>query len=268
MNDRICLSSGRFDLTEKKGHKRLKTVLIVLEILGLIAFIATIPVFNSGNMAGLAFFSLCLLITLFWNKLEGFRKSRVGKAVFTAAGTFLVLGLCYAAFLSFQMVRACLARTEKPNMVVVLGCQLWGEEPSPMLKKRLDAAYDLLIRYPDIPVVVTGGQGDDEVISEGEGMKKYLLRRGISEDRIIVEDKSTSTYENIRNAFEITDKMGLSRDITIATSEYHVYRASLMAKQQGAGEVTSAPSMTDLNLVPAYWVREWLGISHFWVFGK
>ena len=61
--------------------------------------------------------------------------------------------------------------------------------------------------------------------------------------------------------------MGLSRDITIATSEYHVYRASLMAKAQGAGEVTSAPSFTDINLLPAYWVREWLGISHFHVFG-
>ena len=107
----------------------------------------------------------------------------------------------------------------------------------------------------------------DEVISEGEGMKRYLMRRGISEDRIIVEDKSTSTYENIKNAFEITDAMGLSRDITIATSEYHLYRASLIAKSPGAGEVTSIPSFTDFNLVPAYWVREWLGISHFFVFG-
>ena len=99
-------------------------------------------------------------------------------------------------------------------------------------------------------------------------MKRYLVRKGISEDRIIVEDKSTSTFENIKNAFEITDAMGMSRDVTIATSEYHIYRASLIARSQGAGKVTSAPSFTDLNLVPAYWVREWLGISHFFVFGS
>lgn len=255
-------------MAEKAKHNKLRIVLIAFEVLGILAFLCTFPVFNSGNITGLAFFTVCLLITVFWKKLEGFRKSKAGKTVTVLFFTFIAVCICFAGFLTFQMIRACINAPAKPNMVVVLGCQLWGEEPSPMLKKRLDSAYELLIRYPDVPVVVTGGQGDDEVISEGEGMKRYLVRRGISEDRIIVEDQSTSTFENIRNAFEITDKMGLSRDITIATSEYHVYRASLMAKKQGAGEVTSAPSFTDINLLPVYWVREWLGISHFWVFGS
>ena len=245
----------------------IRVVLIVIEIIGLLAFLGTLSVFNSGNIAGLAVMTFFLLVTVFWNKTEGFRKNKAGKAVTVFLSVFFILGFCYAGFLSFNMVRTCLTKPGKPNMIVVLGCQLWGEDPSPMLQKRLDKAYDLLVKYPDVPVVVTGGQGDDEVISEGEGMKRYLMRRGISEDRIIVEDKSTSTYENIKNAFEITDAMGLSRDITIATSEYHLYRASLIAKSQGAGEVTSIPSFTDFNLVPAYWVREWLGISHFFVFG-
>ena len=249
-------------------QKKTRVILIVIEILAVLAFLfGSIPVFNSGNMAGAAVTGSLLLITIFWQKTKGFRRTGFGKTVTIAVTAFYILGFGFAGFLTFNMVKACINRPVKPNMVVVLGCQLWGEEPSPMLKKRLDKAYELLIQYPDIPVVVTGGQGDDEIISEGEGMKRYLVRRGISEDRIIVEDKSTSTYENIRNAFEITDAMGLSRDITIATSEYHVYRASLMAKAQGAGEVTSIPSHTDLNLLPVYWVREWLGISHFHVFG-
>lgn len=255
-------------MADTAKHKKARIILIVIEILAVLLFLfGSVPVFNSGNIAGAAVTGSILLITLFWYKTAKFRRSRAGKAVTAAVAAFYILGIGFAGFLSFNMVRACLNRPEKPNMVVVLGCQLWGEDPSPMLKKRLDKAYELLVRYPDIPVVVTGGQGDDEIISEGEGMKRYLVKRGISEDRIIVEDKSTSTYENIRNAFDITDKMGLSRDITIATSEYHVYRASLMAKAQGAGEVTSAPSFTDINLLPAYWVREWLGISHFHVFG-
>ncbi len=255
-------------MADTAKHKNARIILIVIEILAVLLFLfGSVPVFNSGNIAGAAVTGSILLITLFWYKTAKFRHSRAGKAVTAAVAAFYILGFGFAGFLSFNMVRACLNRPEKPNMVVVLGCQLWGEDPSPMLKKRLDKAYELLVRYPDIPVVVTGGQGDDEIISEGEGMKRYLVKRGISEDRIIVEDKSTSTYENIRNAFDITDKMGLSRDITIATSEYHVYRASLMAKAQGAGEVTSAPSFTDINLLPAYWVREWLGISHFHVFG-
>ena len=250
-------------MADTAKHKKARIILIVIEILAVLLFLfGSVPVFNSGNIAGAAVTGSILLITLFWYKTAKFRRSRAGKAVTAAVAAFYILGFGFAGFLSFNMVRACLNRPEKPNMVVVLGCQLWGEDPSPMLKKRLDKAYELLVRYPDIPVVVTGGQGDDEIISEGEGMKRYLVKRGI-----IVEDKSTSTYENIRNAFDITDKMGLSRDITIATSEYHVYRASLMAKAQGAGEVTSAPSFTDINLLPAYWVREWLGISHFHVFG-
>ena len=248
-------------------HKILRRILIVIEVLGILTFLCTFPVFNSGNIAGLAVMTLLLLMTVFWNRMKNFRQSKPGKVITVSVFVFLILGFCFAGFLSVNMIRACFAQPEKPNMVVVLGCQLWGEDPSPMLKKRLDKAYDLLVRYPDVPVVVTGGQGDDEVISEGEGMKRYLMRRGISEERIIVEDKSTSTYENIKNAFSITDSMGLSRDITIATSEYHVYRASLMAKKEGAGVVTSAPSFTDINLLPTYWVREWLGISHFLVFG-
>lgn len=254
-------------MSDTGKHKLIKTILIVIEILGILTFLCTFPVFNSGNIAGIAVMSFLLLMTVFWNRMKSFRETKAGKAITVFIFVFLILGFVFAGFLSFNMARACFARPEKPNMVVVLGCQLWGEEPSPMLKKRLDKAYDLLVKYPDVPVVVTGGQGDDEVISEGEGMKRYLMRRGISEDRIIVEDKSTSTYENIKNAFEITDSMGLSRDITIATSEFHVYRASLMAKKEGAGEVTSAPSFTDINLLPTYWVREWLGISHFLVFG-
>jgi uncharacterized SAM-binding protein YcdF (DUF218 family) len=255
-------------VTKNANRRSFRIFLTVFEIIGILAFLGTLPVFNSGNIAGLAVMTFFLLVTVFWDKTEGFRKSRTGKAVTVALTTFFILGFCYAGFLTFNMVRACLAKPEKPNMIVVLGCQLWGEDPSPMLQKRLDKAYDLLVKYPDVPVVVTGGQGDDEVISEGEGMKRYLVRRGISEDRIIVEDKSTSTFENIKNAFEITDAMGLSRDVTIATSEYHLYRASLIARSQGAGKVTSAPSFTDINLVPAYWVREWLGISHFFVFGS
>lgn len=249
-------------------HKVLRRILIIAEILAVLAFLGSLPVFNSGNIAGLAVSVGLLLITVFWYRTAGFRKSKAGRVVTAAAAVVLTAGFCYAGYLSFNMVRSCLAIPDKPNMVVVLGCQLWGEDPSPMLKKRLDKACELLEKYPDIPVVVTGGQGDDEVISEGEGMKRYLLKKGISEDRIIVEDQSTSTFENIKNAFEITDSMGLSRDITIATSEYHVYRASLIAKSQGAGEVTSIPSRTDFNLIPTYWVREWLGISHFHVFGK
>ena len=259
---------GEHILIKAGKSQTIRIILIILEVLSALAFVISFRSFNTGNAAGFLISVFLLLITAFWNKTGRFRKSTVGKAITVFVAAFLIACFCYAGFLSFKMVRSCLNHLDNPNMVVVLGCQLWGEDPSPMLQKRLDKAYELLEQYPDIPVVVTGGQGDDEVISEGKAMKMYLLKRGISEDRIIVEDKSTSTYENIRNAFEITDSMGYSRDITVVTSEYHIFRAELIARSLGSGEITSYPSHTDIYLLPAYWVREWLAISHYIVFGN
>lgn len=86
---------------------------------------------------------------------------------------------------------------------------------------------------PDTLCIVSGGKGDDEKISEALAMKNYLLEKGMDSDRIIMEDKSTSTYENIQNSLKILDELGMSHDMTIVTDGFHQYRASLIAKAQG-----------------------------------
>lgn len=157
---------------------------------------------------------------------------------------------------------------KETDLIIVLGCKVKGERPSRMLRRRLDAAYEAMQKHPDALVVLSGGKGSDEKISEAEGMRRYLVEKGADESRLIMEDKSTNTFENIKFSFAITDKLGCGRDITIVTDGFHQYRASLIAKQEGAKNVTAYSANTQPKYVPTYWVREWLGLTHFFVFGN
>ena len=116
--------------------------------------------------------------------------------------------------------------------------------------------------------VVTAGKGDDEKISEALAMKNYLLEKGMDSDRVIMEDKSTSTYENIQNSLKILDELGMSHDMTIVTDGFHQYRASLIAKAQGVENVTAYSAYTEPRYLFTYWVREWLGLTHFFMLGS
>ena len=176
--------------------------------------------------------------------------------------------MLYAGVLSFKMYKAMSDEPQKTELIVVLGCQVRGETPSRMLRHRLDTAFDAMQKHPDALCVVSGGKGSDELISEAEAMRRYLVAKGADESRIVMEDKSTNTFENIKFSFEITDKLGYDRDITIVTDGYHQYRAGLIARKQGAENVTSYSAPTEFKFQATYWVREWMGLSRFFVLGR
>lgn len=247
-------------------------VILAVEIFFLLLFIMPLPIVNSGNIAGMLFFIMLILMTAFfrqfcimlarlWGKIPG-------RVLIIAAAIFLAAGFIYVGILSVKMYKAQKNAPQDTELIVVLGCQVRGERPSRMLRRRLDVAYDAMEKHPNAICVVSGGQGSGENISEAEAMKRYLVEKGADESRIIMENKSTSTFENIKFTFEITDKLGCGRDITIVTDGFHQYRASLIAKQEGAEEVTAYSSSTEARFLPTYWVREWLGLTHFWVFGN
>lgn len=135
--------------------------------------------------------------------------------------------------------------TTPPETILVLGARVIGTtpqaaRPSTVLKERLDAALPYIKRHKTIPVVVSGGQGSDEILSEAAVMKRYLLTHGVPEKQIIVEDRSTRTQENIRNAQRITPL----KNVLIVTSDFHMYRAKLLAKRAGIPKISglAAPS--------------------------
>lgn len=250
----------------------IKYILMALETFLLILFLIPLPIICSGNIAGAAvclallaitanFKAFCGIISNIWSHL-------LGKIALIAVIAIIAAGIIYVSILSVLMYKAQENNPDDPNVIVVLGCKVNGEKPSRMLRRRLDAAYDALQKQPDTLCIVSGGQGSNEKISEAQAMKNYLVDKGIDESRIIMEDNSTSTYENIQFSLKILDEMGMSHDMTLVTDGFHQYRASLIAKSQGVENVTAYSAYTEPRYLFTYWVREWLGLTHFFVFGN
>ena len=250
----------------------LEKVLLFAELLLALMFLAAFPVLNLGNLTGLVLCAIAAALTADMFGLRtalcgAVRGSTAGKIVACAVGLLLIAGTALCVLFSVNMTRGMNnAPRQEPKLIIVLGCQVRGDRPSKMLARRINTAYEAMQRYPGVMVVVSGGKGGDEDISEAECMKRYLVDKGADPARIIMEDKSTTTFENIQNSFAVTDPLGLGRDVTIVTDGFHQYRASLIAKKMGAAEVTAISARTELRFVPTYWVREWLALAEFFVF--
>lgn len=246
--------------------------LLVLELLLLFIFVWPLPVFCAGNIAGMLF-SFALLAATYYDKrfirlIKRLWSSAGGKCLLIGAGLLIVVGIVYVTVLSVKMYRAQEKTDSDSKVVVVLGCQVKGTRPSLMLSRRLNAAYELLEKDDEMICVVSGGKGWNEKISEAQCMREYLIEKGIAPERIISEDKSTNTYENLKFTRQILDERGLGRDIIIATDAFHEYRASLIAEKLDYGKVSSCPAYTKLRYMPTYWVREWIGLTHYFIFGN
>ena len=152
------------------------------------------------------------------------------------------------------------------DYMIILGAQVRGTRLSKALKMRLDAAYPYLKDNPDTIVIVSGGQGQGEDISEAEAMKRYLVEKGISYHRIIKEDRSTSTYENIKFSKELLDLE--SPSLVIVTNNFHVFRSIGIAKKQGMGKVQGLSAPGDSILTVHYYVREAASVLKDFVFGN
>ncbi|MBR1739936.1 MAG: YdcF family protein [Ruminococcus sp.] len=246
-------------------------IFIALEVFLAVIFLIPLPDLNAGNIAGLCLSFVLLGVTGKWQAFSGLIKklwsSGGGKALLITCGAVIAAGIVYVTVLSVKMYRAQEDRPEEPRVLVVLGCKVRGERPSRMLRRRLDTAYKVLCDHPETVCIVSGGKGSGESISEAEAMKRYLVDKGIDESRIIMEDRSVSTYENLKFSLKIMEERGLGKDLTIVTDGFHQYRAHMIAKELGAGEVTSYSAYTLPRFLPTYWVREWIGITHYFLLG-
>ncbi|GKV70041.1 hypothetical protein NCCP2716_25390 [Sporosarcina sp. NCCP-2716] len=148
---------------------------------------------------------------------------------------------------------------------IVLGAKVNGTQPSKSLRYRLEAAYDYAEKYPDVTLVLSGGQGEDEDISEGVAMAEYLTARGLPQERLIVEDQSTSTYENLVNSKRLLPPGTAA--VTLITSDYHVARAGMLAKKVGWDwDAVSAKTPQSVKMKTG--IRERLALLKTWVVGK
>ena len=141
------------------------------------------------------------------------------------------------------------------DVIVVLGCKT----PSRAFNWRAETAAGYLKAHPETTAVVTGGQGSDEAISEGEAFHQRLLQLGILEDRIQTETESTSTRENFINADHLYAVK--NKTVGIVTSSYHIYRSILIAGQCGYTDVFGIPAKTLLFYEPDNILREVLALA-------
>lgn len=116
------------------------------------------------------------------------------------------------------------------DYIVVLGAGLKGKEPGYYLQKRLDKAIQYLKLDNKIKIIVSGGQGPDEEISEALAMKNYLLKNGVPKKQIFMESLSTTTYENLKFSKELAFKNGVKNPkFLIVSTDFHLYRAKFLA---------------------------------------
>jgi len=149
--------------------------------------------------------------------------------------------------------------------MIVLGAKVKpGGVPSLSLKNRLEEAVKYLKKYPRVKVIVSGGKGEDEDRTEASVMLKYLQDNDIDTNRIVVEDQSTSTYENLLFSKELLPKG--TKKITIVSNDFHLKRAKYLAESLGF-EVDVVPAKTPKSVELKLTLREKAALLKTYVFG-
>ena len=177
----------------------------------------------------------------------------------------LVGGLSFGGLFAAVMYGSYNHITGDPQVMVILGCRVMpGGEPSMLLQDRLETALDYLEEDPDILVVVSGGQGSNEPVSEAACMAGWLEERGISEDRIFQEDQSSNTKENLIFSKDLLAREGIDvgeTDVLVVSNGFHLTRARMLAERFGYGEVSTlaAPSSHIPSRIQMY-IREPLAL--------
>lgn len=227
-------------------------------------------------MAGYSFTALvciCLIgVLLFynlcdWTKHKFPKSTKVVKRVFTF---FLVLGLLVVGVTECLIIHASFGdKDETCQYMVVLGAKVRYDGPSVSLMDRIRAAADYMNAHPEVIAIVSGGQGPDEPMPEAQCMYEELVKLGIDPTRIWMEDKATSTWENLHFALDmIEEKTGQRPEkIGLLSSEYHMFRAKMFAKECGV-EAVGIPARTSrLSQMINHFMREVAGVWHYIILG-
>lgn len=221
--------------------------------------------------AGTKFFLIWLVIAAgFWSLGYGWKRGLLELLPLPVrVAGIVVLMLCGMVFFFVEaLVLSGFGRDGEAGLsyIVVLGAQMKENGPSVALQRRLDKACDYLRENPDTLCVVSGGQGSNEPVSEAQGMKDYLVERGIDGARIIMEDQSKDTQQNLAFSRKLIPD-GVTK-IGIVTSNFHVYRSVQLARKQGFPDAEGFGAASGLYFLPNNMLREFFGIMKDWMFGN
>ena len=245
----------------------MKNMQIVFLILIIICMIYAVSIFMVGSgtysfviwIVGAIFFAVAFY---FAGDYRWMRVPTAIRIICYAIISFciIVFATCFGVMLSHFGDRG-----EKDlDYLIVLGAQMRGNDPSTIYKFRLDAAYEYLLDNPDTICVVSGGQGVNETVSEGEGGRDYLIKRGIDPARLIAETNAMDTEENIKYSLAVMETAGKDNTgklrIGVVTNNFHLFRGIHIARNYTDNYVCGIAAGTIPWYLPNNMVRECFGI--------
>lgn len=252
--------------------KVLRIITTIIAIMFLIIFILPISsgILNIGNIFGII---LCSYLIIWCGFNRQYRKIKEKlckfkgiKILWKIYNICVVIFTLYLVVVSVFMITSSTIKPKENATAIVLGAKVNPNGASVILKQRIDAVENYLNENPSTYAVVTGGQGPDEPISEAQCMKENLLNNNINDGRVLIEDKATNTYENIKYSYKIIQDNNLEKSLAITTDSYHQFRARLIARKMGIkseiGAINSNTMSSKIATIcyPTYFVREWFAI--------
>lgn len=149
---------------------------------------------------------------------------------------------------------------------IVLGALVRENGPSDVLKRRLDVAIDYLEQNPETRIIVSGAQGVNEPMTEAQGMYQYLTAAGIEPERILLEEEAVNTYTNLAYSSQLLDKE--TDSVVVVTNNFHVFRATGIARKQGYNEVYGLAASSYPGMLPNNLLRETMGVIKDFIVGN
>ena len=177
--------------------------------------------------------------------------------------SYFIFGFAFAGFMLYSILYLFIPKKKHYDFIVIHGAGLLGgEKVTPLLKRRIDKAVEAYhkSKNPHIKIIASGGQGADEKISEAQAIVNYLLEEtDVPREAIILEDKSTTTYENLLYSKELGEKLVAKPQFLFVTNDYHVFRTSTYARKlkikgDGLGCRTAG------YYIPSAFIREYVAL--------
>ncbi|NLZ33714.1 MAG: YdcF family protein [Clostridiales bacterium] len=192
-------------------------------------------------------------------------KNKILKKLYNIIKCIIVLVLTAFIIIASIIIIFPKKDTSYSDYVIVLGAGLKGEWITLTLRNRLDKTVEYVKKQEkECKIIVSGGQGKGEDISEAEAMKKYLIEKGVDKDLIIMEDKSTNTKENLTFSKDIIEKIEgkyiKNNKVTVITTDFHAFRSNMLAKHLEYKNISFYTSKTESLLVPIQYFREALAV--------
>ena len=251
-----------------KKREKVLWALAGLLLLVSVLSLTVVPGIRFSGLLALALAGGCVLAVFLGRWAE---KSRAGKR----CQRIFLAGLSAALLLFLLVEGLLLSHGERDHSalpadaVIVLGAGVNGETPSLMLQSRINAAAEYLNAHPDIPAVLSGGQGNGENITEAECMRRQLTAMGIGESRLLLEERSTSTAENFAFSKELLRQAGIDPEtavVAVVTNDFHCFRAHLIAQREGLTVLDVPAEVPWLLLNANYYVREFFALGKTLIF--